>query len=50
VPKAKLEMDQSLTAQEYQEARDKLDMDEAQDELEMDDEHDTSNICCMCQR
>jgi hypothetical protein len=48
--KVKLEMDQSLTTREHQEARDKLEMDEARDELEMDDEHDTSDICHMCQR
>jgi hypothetical protein len=29
--KAKFEMDQSLTAREHQEARDKLEMDEARD-------------------
>jgi hypothetical protein len=38
VPKAKLEMDRSLTAQAHQETR---------DELKMDDQHDTSDICRM---
>jgi hypothetical protein len=40
VPKTKVNMDQILTAREHQEPR---------DELEMDDEHDTSDICRMCQ-
>jgi hypothetical protein len=41
VSKAKLEINQNLTIQEHQKAR---------DELEMDDEKDTSDIYRICKR